>query len=454
MSPKGLCERFSAALAELRGSVSEGPILVALSGGLDSCVLLHMLRFGITPRPDIIVAHFDHRMRPDSTQDAEWARGLCAAWEIPISVERAAHIPTSEEAARDARYVALESVQQRVGATHLLTGHHADDQAETVLFRVLRGTGIDGLRGIPASRSPGVLRPLLGFWRTELEAYARSVGLRWREDSTNKHVGYARNVIRRELIPRVEEAVAPGARTALVRLAAIAEGNEAAWAVVLPGLIAGLDLRPQERSTSEFPGLSWSRPRMIELHPALRAKTLRRLAADAGVVLGESGTRRAVDFVSSSRSGSRLELGRGFELRRELDRFVLRRTGAEREDRPLRIADLGPGSGEAVVGGRILQVRWGADRQTSAEDEGTFPIEVLEFPLTVRGRAPGDRIRLRGHSRKVKALLLEARIPSGMRSQVPILADGAGRILWVQGVAVASEVPTRQGERTWGIRIG
>src|SRR5215213_7551113 len=203
-------------------------LLAAVSGGADSVVLLHLLRFELGAA--VTAAHFDHTMRPGSAADAAWVKGLCAAWGVPLVGVRAERPPRSEAEAREARYAFLEEARERAGAEWIATAHHADDQAETVLFRVLRGTGVAGLAGIPEiDQAAGIVRPLLPFWRAELRRYARAHRLRWREDATNLVADPARNRIRLELLPRIEKTVAPGARRALVRLAALAREEEGAW---------------------------------------------------------------------------------------------------------------------------------------------------------------------------------------------------------------------------------
>src|SRR5690606_7521557 len=120
----------------------------------------------------------------------------------------------------------LRDTAAETGARWILTAHHADDQAETVLFRILRGTGIGGLAGIPARGAGGILRPLLPFWRREIQAYASDVGLRWRRDPTNLSHDPSRNRIRLALLPEIERHVAPGASRNLVALADLARESE------------------------------------------------------------------------------------------------------------------------------------------------------------------------------------------------------------------------------------
>ena len=196
-----LVERFRASLAGEGGPGPGDKVVVALSGGLDSCVLLHLLRFAAPAHLDVVVAHYDHGIRRGSAADALWVRGLCEAWSVPLRTERSGEAAGSEDAAREARYDFLERIRREVSASSVLVGHHADDQAETVLFRVLRGTGISGLAAIPRSRDPAIFRPLLGFWREELEVYARRVHLAWRHDPSNDELDYARNALRHRLLP-------------------------------------------------------------------------------------------------------------------------------------------------------------------------------------------------------------------------------------------------------------
>ncbi|HEU0013426.1 MAG TPA: tRNA lysidine(34) synthetase TilS, partial [Longimicrobium sp.] len=222
--------RFRQNLEALGLTGTDARVLVAVSGGCDSVALLHLLRFGAGPGgPRMLAAHFDHAMRPGSDADARWVAGLCRGWEVPLHAARAETAPATEAEAREARYAFLLRAKEAAGATHVATAHHADDQAETVLFRVLRGTGVAGLAGIPARDGRGIVRPLLPFWRNEVRAYARIHRLRWRTDPTNALLDPARNRIRHELLPLAEAHVAAGARRSLVRLAALAAEEEQAW---------------------------------------------------------------------------------------------------------------------------------------------------------------------------------------------------------------------------------
>ncbi|MEX2466723.1 MAG: tRNA lysidine(34) synthetase TilS [Gemmatimonadota bacterium] len=424
-------------------------VVVAVSGGLDSCALLHMLRFpgagavvpmlreGAFQPSRLVAAHFDHRMRPGSNADARWLRGLCAAWGVDLVTGVASEPPTSEAEARAARYGFLREVRRDLGARTIATAHHKDDQAETVLFRMFRGTGPAGLQGIEAERADGVWRPLLGVWRQDILDYARTVGLRWREDPTNVALGFARNALRHRVIPDAERLVAPGAKRALVRFAERAAHDEAGWESLIPRLLDSLD--PEWRPE----GVTVDRAGLLAFHPAVRARILRTLALELGFRPGSGVTALAVDFAESAGSGRTIDLGRSFVLRRDLDRLTLerRRTGSPTEDRPLLIHEPASGSGEVVLAGRSIWVGWGAAAGTRPGVVERFRPDELRFPLTVRGWEDGDRIRTSAGRRKLKRVFLEARIPAAERRRVPVLADAEGVVLWIPGVQRAPRPP-------------
>ncbi len=393
-------------------------------------VLLHLFRFGLSSTDiPLHVAHFDHRMREDSLSDVEWVRGIARAWRLPLIVAHAERPLRSEESARNARYAFLESVRQEVGADVVVTGHHADDQAETVLFRMLRGSGTVGLSGVASFREPGLWRPLLPFWREELAEYADSVRLVWREDPSNLDSAFARNVIRNRIIPELESSVAPGARRSLVRLAEQARDDVETWQYLMPRLLETLEPRRDDDERSI------DREQLLLLPMPLRGRVLRWLSEEIGSRLDAVNTRSAAEFAGSSQSGRRLDLASGLVLRRDLDRIVLVRAEVA-SDTPLSIPDTGAGSGSVTLGGRTFTVRWGGpESSTSMRD--SVAVAAPHFPLTVRAREAGDRIQLAYGSKKLKKLMLEARIPESSRARLPVIVDARGTVLWIPGVAIA-----------------
>ncbi|MBI4545364.1 MAG: tRNA lysidine(34) synthetase TilS [Gemmatimonadetes bacterium] len=414
-------------------------VVVAVSGGMDSVVLLHLLHFRLGEQwaLRLVAAHLDHAMRDDSAADGRWVAGLCRAWGVPLVRARARRPPRSEAAARALRYRFLRTVALRRRAHRLATGHHADDQAETVLFRIIRGTGLRGLAGIPERRGR-LVRPLLRFPRAQIAEYAAAAGLSWREDPTNVLVGYARNRLRHEVLPRLE-AIQPGAARALVRLAEHARHAETAWDAVLDMLEPAVLLEAREGA------IELARPVLLSYHAPVRARVLRRFLRRLHSVPDRAGTRAAVEFIRTGASGGQIQVAGGVTLEREFDRIRLRRRPLQPEpraaERPLVIGEAGAGEGEAVIGGRGLAVRWSLAIPGGPGPAEAFDPAALRFPLVVRAWRPGDRIRLAYGTKKLKKLFAERRTGRTQRALAPVLADAAGRVLWVVGVARSADAP-------------
>lgn len=442
-------ERFRRGLDGLGARGTGAHVLAAVSGGCDSVSLLHLLRFAAEDDGlRVTAAHFDHGMRPGSERDAAWVRGLCRAWGVELVEGRARTAPRTEEQARDARYAFLRRARAERGATHLATAHHADDQAETVLFRVLRGTGLPGLAGIPPADASGLIRPLLPFARAEIRRYARENGLRWRTDPTNALADPARNRIRLRLLPYVERHLAPGARRSLARLAELAREDEAAWDAVVRPLV-------EETVREEDGALVLVRERLTSYDWTLRARVLRTLLRRLGSAPDRAGTRLALQFISDAPSGRVLELAGGIRITTEFGTARVERAAPGPADlppdEPLRIPAEGSGEGRFVIGGRTGTARWTCGPAEGPDDGEEHTVRIAagraRLPLVIRGRAPGDRIRTRAGTRPLKKVLGEARVPLRARRALPVLADADGAVLWVPGVARADGLAPGPGER-------
>lgn len=424
-------------LASLGFGEAPQSVVVALSGGCDSVVLLYLLRFRLTyPGLRLVAAHLDHAMRPDSAADADWTRGLCLAWGVPLRTERLTSHPRTEEQARDARYAFLRRCAAAEDPAIIATGHHADDQAETVLFRIMRGTGLRGLAGISA-RSEDLVRPLLGVWREELQAYAAARGLTWRTDVTNASLDPVRNRIRHEVMPLLERSIAPGARRSLVSLAAIAA--EAERALERLARSAEQDLVRWEDGVP-----SLARDRLHLYDSAVTTRVLRNLLRHFGVVPGRTGTRRALQFITDAESGRQMPLSGLLRIEIEFDRARFRPAEQPSEDCEYRI-DSEQASGEASIriGGVGYRVGFGQGERSeplAPDDPWAYRggVTSLAFPLLIRGWREGDRMRTHNGRRSLKKIFLERRVPRSRRRTLPLLVDASGDVVWVAGLRAHS----------------
>ncbi|MEM7810637.1 MAG: tRNA lysidine(34) synthetase TilS [Planctomycetota bacterium] len=236
-----------------------GRIVIACSGGPDSMALLLTATqvFG-RERPHVVTV--DHRTRPDSAPDAEFVLAEATAAGVSAEIVTPDRPPgdLSEAAARDLRYAALAAAADSVSASAIATGHQADDQVETILFRILRGTGLDGLAGIPERRphktatgAVEVIRPLLGTPRDALAAYVTACGRTYRLDPTNDTADYRRNRLRNEALPLLRDIIGPGVDTALRRLGGLAAEEAANVEAELVEIHARLR---DDADTSKAPG--------------------------------------------------------------------------------------------------------------------------------------------------------------------------------------------------------
>ncbi len=430
--------------AELLAPAS--PIAVAVSGGLDSVVLLDLLlRLRDRWEWAVSVAHFDHRMREESAKDAQWVKELCESRGVPCRVGRAPDVPRNEAQARELRYEFLQSARTTLEARWLVTAHQADDQAETVLFRLLRGSGLAGLAGIPALREPDVVRPLLPFWRSELEAYGRSRGLSYLADPSNLDLRIARNRIRHRLIPELEATSAPAFRRDLCRLSELAGRADAVVAKLTERVVDELVLQASEAR------IVVARTELLAYDTTARAHLLRALVARVGPRPGRIGTRIALKFVDSSSSGRAVDLAGGVVIRREFDRLIVERRAADScaPDRELVIGEAGPSAGLAVIGGVCWEVFWKLGAADDGGSAGTrlarFDSTELDFPLTLRSRRPGDRVQLAVGTRKLKRVFMDRKIGRSRRSEYPVLVDQKG-VLWVVDLVRSARAPAK-GER-------
>jgi tRNA(Ile)-lysidine synthase len=424
-------------------------VLVACSGGADSTAMLDLLRRlaprgGWTP----VVVTIDHHQQPRHTAAVRQLRNRCRRWSLQfvasaLAPEQAAP-GSDEDRLRRARYRLLRRVAADQGCQRVATGHTADDQVETVLLRLLRGTGVRGLGGIPAMRDGLFIRPLLDLGRSEVKAYLRARRLSWCDDPTNRDRRRPRNRIRHRLLPRLRREYNPRLDQALLRLAAAAGRDEAA----LSGWAARVALF--ERGDG---AIAAALDDVRALPEAVQVRLIQRMlqrTAGGAVNLEQKHVERLLQRLATGAPG-RLELQAGLAAVMELDALVIH-AGRPAAPAPFALRIDGPGRWPLPAGSGQLQLR--RVRRFRPERAGPrlayFDAERAGLPLTVRSPRPGDRLRPWGMagSKKVARLLLDAKIPARRRPAVPLLVGAAG-VLWVIGLRRSREAAV--GPETDGI---
>lgn len=467
MTSSSSLERLVAASLQRAGMSGTGAsIVVACSGGPDSTALLrslHRLRSG--HGLSLHVAHLNHDFRgAEADHDAAFVRlvadrlGLPCSIdkEDPIAYQRHRGVSSFEQAAREMRYAFLLSVAAAVGASAVALGHTSDDQAETVLLHILRGAGMQGLRGMAETsdwpwpsheNGPLLLRPLLGVSKADTSAYCRELGQTYREDSGNYLWRFTRNRVRLDLMPRLVRDYNPRVREALLRLSRIAGDEEDFLDSVLDGCW-------EDIAAVEETGVLLDAVELAALHPALQRVALRRafsLAAGDSRALGEVHVDALLRLVQDRRGGRSLDLPRGVTAR--IESHVLRVFGRDegpqlpnltREhsirvpQEPGQVVELEAESWRVYMQAINPSSFQNNDAPSGQRFTATLKRDVLGEEVILRTRRPGDRFQPSGMTgtKKLQDYFTDAKVPREQRDSVPLLVCDRG-IAWVVGHRVA-----------------
>jgi tRNA(Ile)-lysidine synthase len=403
-------------------SLHLGPVraLVAVSGGPDSVALLRLLdRTRETHQLDLVVAHFDHGIHPDSRRVAAGVEALAARLRLSCQVGRGRlGEAAGETAARAARYAWLERTRLELGAELILTAHHADDQAETVLMRALAGSGLAGM----SSRRGAVVRPLLPFRRGELIAYVATEGLEAWTDPANTDPRHLRAWLRTEVLPALRRRL-PEVDGALLRLGRQAARERLAWQTVLD-ILPGLEFR------LEHAGFSVAARVLSGYDSALAETVLLAAARRAGCRLGPRRASQILSLAARGASGTSLPLGEGWGAEIAFGRLVVSRDARV----GLEPAWALHGPEGARAWGR-WRLRWRPEAAPPRQGRAELVAWFSPMPLLVRGWTAGERIRpLGGTGRRLLVRCFQdARVPRSRRGGWPVLAGPDG-VVWLPGV--------------------
>lgn len=423
-------------------------VVAALSGGADSVALLLLLR-DLAAAGGVVLAgaaHLNHRLRPEADADEAFCRDLCGRLGVPL-VARGADVAalaaewqtSIEAAARRERYAFLDEARRTLEAGRIAVAQTADDQAETVLLRLLRGAGTRGLRGILPMRGR-VVRPLIGCSRADLRADLAARGEGWREDASNADLALPRNRVRHELLPLLAARYQPAVTRLLARTAEVADAEDA----LLEALAAEAAIAVVSGDASA-PALSPSRLAALPL--ALARRVARRALEAAGAPRGVTLADVEAVLAVCGRRGPRAAWAAGLRVERfSADAVLLIRTPPPRPVAALPVRTLTvPGVVDLPEAGPECRLRAERPIEWTGAAEGRGPRVALKgtvpTPFTVRGRQPGDRVRPvgLGGSKKVQDLLVDRKVARGARDLVPVVTDATGRIVWVAGHAADAD---------------
>jgi tRNA(Ile)-lysidine synthase len=457
---------------------------VAVSGGADSVALLLLLlelrgRLGIV----LSVVHFNHKLRGNASDADELFVAKLAAKHglefhsasVDVAKKAKKERVNLEDAARRARYDYFRSLAESGACGRIAVAHTADDQAETLLAHLLRGTGLAGLGGIHPVAGP-VVRPLLNVRRSELRRFLRARKQTWREDATNRDTKRMRARIRKKLLPLLEKQFQPAIVEHLSTLAELAREDEAdlqgqAELRVLAlaketkgGLripardIAGPRSTPRnlQRQTSDDYGIAIS-------SAGVRKRMVRHMIANIKPRAGQLGANHVetvLELARGRQSGSSLSLPGGIEVRRERDELLFlavdrtEKTSSHAAPREYEYKiDLARGETEVSVTelGCVFRLRvidWPLKRGETSSDGAVLDRDRLRLPMVLRNWRPGDRLRPQGHrsAHKLKRLLNEKRVSRWERDGWPVLTSG-GVLAWARGFPVAAEFAANERTR-------
>jgi len=445
-------------------------VVVAVSGGPDSVALLGVLKyFSAAYNLKMVVAHLNHGLRPGPAEDEQAlvhrlsARlGLvCESRTIDVPAISRGRKTSIEETAREERYRFFEEIRQRYRAQKIALGHHAGDQAETVLMNLLRGSGRQGLRGMQSVRAQRFIRPLLGITREEIRTYLAWQDLPYLTDLSNADECCFRNRVRHRLIPELKASYNPRLEENLCRTAEILSLEDDYLQHKVEERVADRRMVDIDAAQEE---IRINLPLFLGLHEALQNRLIKHLLlkhAQRQQGIGYTHVRDVKALMHCAHSGGSLHLPFGREVRREYDILLIHRRarpprGSERAAQPREeVSADHPPAGMIARDIEIPgQVRIEAQNMTLSLDFvdratvclGDSRTVYMDYacivpPLVVRRPQPGDRIQPLGMAgtKKLKHHFIDSKIPVRLRTQVPLLVDGHS-VIWIIGQMLSERV--------------
>lgn len=414
-------------------------MLLACSGGMDSTMMLHLFhRVAFEAGIEVTVGHINHQLRKAADQDEQFVRTKCESLGVECMVERvdvrAACAKTGESqemAARRLRYSALEQMRRQAGARYICTAHTKSDQAETVLMRVLEGTGVTGLQGIRRRRG-NIIRPLLGFTRNEIRDYAETHQFAYRDDSTNQDLSIRRNWIRHRLIPQITREVNPSLEETLTRVAAVQSEMEDMLSSVAEDAMGTVLIDQTEQK------IILDILRLQNYFTPVQKTIIFKCLSELGLrqhSLNFPQMQQLITILTGASSGTSMMLPGGITVLKDRTCVLLTTGGIEQQ-----FQESFQTEGTTRVGGYLItaqrkEVLSESSYDSSQEMEAFFDGETLEEMKPVwRSWRHGDVIRLpHGGTKKLSDVWIDHKVPIWEKYSRPLLAAGQ-EVLWVPGL--------------------
>lgn len=404
-----------------------GKIVVGVSGGADSVALLHVLqRYCEQNGGEVIAAHLNHGLRPEAVQDEQLVKETCSDWGITCYARRVdvADVAAStqksiEEAGRECRYQYFRELACQVGADHIATAHHQNDQAESVLLHLLRGSGIRGLQGIKPINGP-LIRPLLCVTRQDIECYVQENQLPFCQDLSNNDPAFTRNRIRLQLIPYLQEAFNPRIVEALNRLAVIAQEENAALDEIAD---RKWPLITKFRSTELEMDINLLVQEPVALQNRLILRALQEISGQSD--WSHEDLQRVRSLLDKPGSDLILEWGSTVQVGKVYDTLVFASEFSESPSFCYPVAIPGCVHVKELGTTFSFEMRPGGERQSSPE-QVFLDLDRIKSPLCLRSRREGDKLQVKGFKghKSLKKFFMERKIPARQRNQIPLLASG------------------------------
>jgi len=444
-------------------------VFAAVSGGADSVALLRLL---LELRPELAiglsVAHFNHRIRgEEADRDEQFVRELAGRFDLEFHCGSGDAIAFArdqkmslETAARELRHQWFAGLLRQYPGGKIATAHTQDDQAETVLMRVLRGSGPRGLAGIsPLQKEKSLVRPMLCVTRAEVEAWLGTLGQAWREDASNRDLHHTRNRIRHELLPTLRRDYNPAVRQTLADLAEIARAEEDYWSDQIAALAARLVRRGKPsrsgRSAAGNPVLAVELAALLAMPLAVQRRLLRFMAGQLGAALEFRHVHELVEFACQRKPGKTLELlgalavnctPRELQISRRSESAVQQYCYVLRVPGQIEVPELG-----TSLRAQLVSLGSAVSGYNSAQHTQLLDRALLAPELKVRNWHAGDRYfpAHTGSPKKVKDLLQRGRIGHELlpaeRSAWPVI-ESAGQLVWMRGFPVPQAFAAKSGE--------